>query len=258
MWLRTLGAQVAGLGLPPEADRPSLFAAAQVADGVDSHFGDVRDDQRLRRLFAAAAPEIVFHLAAQALVRRSYAQPLETFATNVQGTANVLEAARRCPSVRTVVVITTDKCYRNDEWHWSYRENDPLGGHDPYSASKACAELVTAAYRQSFFSEPETPAVATARAGNVIGGGDWSQDRLVPDIVATIARDEAVVIRNPGAIRPWQHVLDPLCGYLLLGQRLLSGDRSYCEAWNFGPDEYGAANVQHVAERLVALWAPDA
>lgn len=246
--LKRLGARVSGFALPP-ADKPSLFELASVAEGMTSTIGDVRDLPALHAVFAAEQPEIVFHLAAQALVRKSYREPVDTFATNVMGTVNVLEAARACPSVRAVVIVTSDKCYENREWVWGYREDEAMGGFDPYSASKGCAELVAAAYRRSFFQKGA--AIASARAGNVIGGGDWAEDRLIPDILRGILADETIEIRNPGATRPWQHVLEPLSGYLLLGQRLLEHGQSYAEGWNFGPADADSVPVGEVARRLV-------
>lgn len=234
LWLERLGAQVGGLALAPDTT-PSLFEAASLARHIDSCLADVRDVAAVRAVFEACQPEIVFHLAAQPLVRRGYREPLETFATNVMGTAHVLDAARQCPSVRAVVIVTTDKCYDNRNWAWGYRETDRLGGHDPYSASKACAELVTAAWRASYWQGEDAPLVASARAGNVIGGGDWAEDRLVPDLYRAARSGQVALIRNPEAIRPWQHVLEPLAGYLMLGARLLAGERRFADAWNFGP-----------------------
>jgi CDP-glucose 4,6-dehydratase len=218
------------------------------------HRIDVRDEAAVQRIFAAETPEIVFHLAAQPLVRRSYREPLTTWGTNVMGTAHVLEAARHTPKVRAVVVVTTDKCYENREWPWAYRERDRLGGHDPYSASKAGAELVAASYRTAFLDHPSAPLLATARGGNVIGGGDWSEDRLIPDLARSVAAREPLVIRSPHATRPWQHVLDCLSGYLLLGQRLLAGDVTCADAWNFGPDDHGNRTVEQVLRDLARTW----
>jgi len=240
--------------LPPQPIEDNLFNAAQLADGMVSELGDICDRDQLDRFFATQRPEIVFHLAAQPLVRRSYQQPVETFQTNVLGTVNVLEAVRRTPSVRCVVIVTSDKCYENREWHWGYRENDPLGGHDPYSASKGCAEIVASSYRRSYFSVDQRVALASARAGNVIGGGDWSEDRLVPDIVRSIVRNVPIEIRNPLAIRPWQHVLESLHGYLRLGQRLCEDRHAFAEAWNFGPRDDDTRSVQEIAQRLVDVW----
>jgi CDP-glucose 4,6-dehydratase len=253
-WLKRDGAVLTGLSLPPEPERPSLFEAARVADGMISHFGDIRDLERVRQVVNAAQPEIVFHLAAQALVRRSYREPIETFATNVMGTAHVLEAARQCPSVQAIVCVTTDKVYDNREWAWGYRESDPLGGKDPYSASKACAEIVAAAYRQTMFSLAGDIQMATARGGNVIGGGDWSEDRLIPDIIRALQAREPIILRNPKSTRPWQHVLELVRGYVVLGRRLLDGDRSAAGAWNFGPDIESEIDVETIVKAFLAEW----
>ncbi len=251
VWLQSLGAEVTGLALAPETS-PSFFQVASVEKGMRSEFGDVRELGTVRQLAERTAPEIVFHLAAQSLVRRSYAVPVETFATNVMGTVHLLEAARQTPSVRAIVVVTSDKCYENREWVWGYRETDPMGGHDPYSASKGCAELVTASYRKAFSGQG--PLVASVRAGNVIGGGDWSEDRLIPDLVRAAERGEPAVIRNPHAIRPWQHVLEPLRGYLDLAQALIERGEVCAEAWNFGPVATDARPVHWIAQHLAALW----
>ncbi|MCX8016717.1 MAG: CDP-glucose 4,6-dehydratase [Rhodocyclaceae bacterium] len=234
LWLHQLGAQVTGVALPPET-QPNLFDATRLSELITHHDGDIRDALGLSRLIARAQPEIIFHLAAQALVRRGYRQPIETLATNVLGTAHLLEAARLCDSVRAIIIVTTDKCYENPGWPWGFRENDRLGGHDPYSASKACAEIVTAAWRAAYWRNEDAPLVATARAGNVIGGGDWAEDRLIPDLVRAARQGETASIRYPDAVRPWQHVLEPLAGYLLLGARLIAGERRFAKAWNFGP-----------------------
>jgi CDP-glucose 4,6-dehydratase len=223
--------------------------------------GDLRDREALARAFESARPEIVLHLAAQALVREGYRDPIETYSTNVLGTAHLLEAARHAPSVRVVVSVTSDKCYQNREWEWGYRENDPLGGRDPYSSSKACAELVTAAYRDSFFGDGAggpPAAVATGRSGNVIGGGDWSADRLVPDLIRAFAAGHPARIRNPDATRPWQHVLEPLRGYLALAERLWTEGRELAQAWNFGPAERDHRPVRWIADRLAEHWGADA
>ena len=253
-WLKDLGAEVTGFALPPEDGRPNLFSDAAVADGLTSILGDLRDESAVEDAVQQAQPQIVFHLAAQSLVRRSYREPAETFATNLLGTVHVLEACRWAPDLKAVVVITSDKCYENDEQAEDFKEDDPLGGRDPYSASKACAELATHAYRLSFFSEPGNPLVATTRAGNVIGGGDWAEDRLVPDIARGIATQKPVVIRNPDSVRPWQHVLEPLRGYLMLGQRLMEGERSFAEAWNFGPSPEDIVPVKEIAARVIEAW----
>jgi CDP-glucose 4,6-dehydratase len=252
LWLQRLGADVTGLALAP-ATQPSLYELADVGQGMTSMIGDILDPECVMAAFTAARPEVVIHMAAQSLVRVSYAEPVATYAVNVMGTAHVLDAIRRTPGVRSVVVVTTDKCYENREWLWSYRENEPLGGYDPYSSSKACAELVTAAFRSSYFGDPSGPRIATARAGNVIGGGDWAPDRLVPDAIRAFAAGEVLRIRNPAAVRPWQHVLEPLAGYLLLAERLWE-DPAAAEAWNFGPGEDGVQTVSWVLEHLAAQW----
>ena len=253
LFLAKLGARVTGYALPP-ATEPSLFQLAHVADTLAGHhLADVRDQAALAQAMQAAQPELVLHLAAQALVRESYAAPADTWSSNVMGTVNVLEAVRACPSVRAALVVTTDKCYQNRHWAWGYRENDRLGGNDPYSASKAAAELVTHSYRASFFANGG-PLLATARAGNVIGGGDWSADRLIPDAVRAMQQGKPLLIRHPHATRPWQHVLEPLHGYLLLAARLLSGDRSYADAYNFGPDAADNLEVRAVLDELAVHW----
>ena len=246
-WLAQAGADVAGLALPPE-QTPSLFTLADLDSSCRSTLGDVRDRAAVDRVVNAHRPEIVFHLAAQALVRRSYREPVETYATNVMGTVHVLDALRRVDTAAAIVIVTSDKCYENREWAWGYRESDPMGGHDPYSSSKGCTELVAAAYRSSYF---DGARIATARAGNVIGGGDWSEDRLLPDIVRSAQSGEPVVIRNPASTRPWQHVLDPLAGYLLLAQRLHAEPLRYAEGWNFGPRDSGTQPVGAIAEQFV-------
>ncbi len=253
LWLDMLGARVSGLALAPESES-GLFSSAQVHGVAHSVIGDIRDRRLVMKVFDDVRPQVVIHMAAQSLVRRSYAEPVATFETNVMGTLNILEAARQTPGVAAVVSVTSDKCYENQEWVWGYRENDPMGGADPYSASKGCAELATQAYRRSFFSGDGRAMVASARAGNVIGGGDWAEDRLVPDIARAIAAHVDVVIRNPDAVRPWQHVLDPLRGYLMLGLRLAKGERDFAEGWNFGPDAAAEIPVIDLAERVVAAW----
>lgn len=256
LWLQHLGARVTGYALtaPPH---PSLFDEAQIADGMVSCIGDIRDLDTLRSIMKRSAPEIVLHLAAQPLVRPSYTDPVMTYATNVMGTVHVLEAARACPQLRAIVNVTTDKCYDNREWVWGYRENDPVGGHDPYSSSKGCSELITAAYRRSFFTGG-APALASARAGNVIGGGDWASDRLVPDVLRAFARGEAVSVRHPAAVRPWQHVLEPVSGYLMLAERLWNDGQSVAEAFNFGPRDEDAQSVRWIVERLATRWGASA
>jgi CDP-glucose 4,6-dehydratase len=255
LWLARLGAQVTGYALPP-CTEPSLFKLANVKGGLTRHVeSDIRDLPAVTAALQAAAPEVVFHLAAQPLVRLSYREPALTWSTNVMGTLHLLEAVRACPSVKAVVVVTTDKCYQNREWLWGYRESDPLGGHDPYSASKAGTELVVQSYRHSFFSG-RGPLLAAARAGNVIGGGDWSEDRLIPDAARAVAGRQPLLIRNPAATRPWQHVLESLHGYLLLASRLLDGDAGFADAFNFGPDAADNLQVADVLTRLQAHW-PD-
>ena len=258
LWLQNMGAQLIGYALPPPTN-PGLFVAANVAEGMTSIEGDVRDFSALSNVFEKYRPEIVIHMAAQSLVRRSYQNPVETYATNVMGTVHLLEAVRNMPSVKAVVVVTSDKCYENREWIWGYRENEAMGGYDPYSSSKGCAELVTAAYRQSFFNdEGNFAAVASVRAGNVIGGGDWAADRLIPDIVRAISEGKPAVIRNPKAIRPWQHVLEPLSGYLQLAQKMYEGGTDYAEGWNFGPRDEDAKPVQWIVEQLIQQWGQGA
>jgi len=250
LWLQSAGAIVHGYATAPPT-HPHLFGAAGVAADLASHtLADVRDAAALAGALRAAAPQIVFHLAAQPLVRQSYADPLETYAVNVMGTANLLEAVRGCDSVRAVVNVTTDKCYENKEWVWGYREDEALGGHDPYSSSKACSELVTAAYRSSFF-QAGGAAIASARAGNVIGGGDWAVDRLVPDFLRAHDAGRTLEVRHPEATRPWQHVLEPLSGYLLLAQRLAEHGKPYARAWNFGPSDGDARSVGWILDQLV-------
>jgi len=257
-WLKRLGARVVGYSLPPPG-MPNLFTLGHVAAGMTSVDGNVQDLPALRAVFEKHHPDVVFHLAAQALVRRSYREPVDTFSTNVMGTVNVLEACRLCESTRAVVIVTSDKCYENREWLWGYREDEPMGGHDPYSASKGCAELVVAAYRRSYPSKESSPgkgkapAIASARAGNVIGGGDFAEDRLVPDIIRGIAAGEKIVIRNPYSIRPWQHVLDPLSGYLLLATRLWDEPEAHAEAWNFGPRDELSLPTGELGRRLCSL-----
>jgi CDP-glucose 4,6-dehydratase len=262
LWLQAMGAQVHGYALDPLAT-PNLFETGSVGRGMaSSTIADIRDAAAVAAAMRRAAPEIVIHMAAQPLVRESYRSPVETYAVNVLGVVHLLEAVRQTPSVRVVVNVTTDKCYENREWPWGYREHEPMGGDDPYSSSKGCAELVTAAYRKSFLAETAV-AVATARAGNVIGGGDWSTDRLLPDFLRAIDAGTPLVIRSPRAIRPWQHVLEPLSGYVLLAERLWSDGAAMAEAWNFGPADEDAETVQWIVGRLAAgnpgmAWRVDA
>ena len=257
LWLAQLGADVRGYALDP-ATEPSLFNAARVGSVIEDIRGDLRDQSTLDRAMREFRPEVVFHLAAQPLVRHSYIDPVGTYSTNVIGTANVLESIRTLTSVRAAVVITTDKCYVNREWHWGYRESDPLGGYDPYSSSKACVKILSASYRSSFFPPDRFAthgvALATARAGNVIGGGDWSEDRLLPDLIRGFMSGKPVLIRRPLAIRPWQHVLEPIAGYLALGERLLAADITFADAWNFGPWDDDAWPVGRIATEMAVRW----
>ena len=256
LWLHRLGAQVAGYALPPPTD-PSLFELARIAELVNHTVGDVRDLPALEAALQRAQPEVVIHMAAQSLVRYSYDNPVETFATNVLGTTHLLDAVRRTPAVRAVVAVTSDKCYRNDEWVWGYRETDALGGHDPYSGSKGAAELVVTAFQHSYFDaarHPDAAVVGSARAGNVIGGGDWARDRLVPDILRSLLNNEPTLIRNPQATRPWQHVLEPLHGYLMLAERLHADRHQFASGWNLGPPEASERTVGWIIERLYRLW----
>jgi CDP-glucose 4,6-dehydratase len=252
LWLQSLGARVTGFsaGVPTT---PSLYELARVEDGMESVVGDVRDAAAVAEALAGFSPEVVIHMAAQPFVRRSFAEPAATYETNVMGTVNLLEAVRGAAGVRAVVNVTTDKCYENREWEWGYREDEPMGGHDPYSSSKGAAELVTSAYRRSFFSEPDGPRLASARAGNVIGGGDWGEDRLVPDLMRAALAGETARVRNPNSIRPWQHVINPLGGYLVLAQAIWE-DPAQARGWNFGPSEEEARPVGWLIERLAELW----
>lgn len=252
LWLQSMGANVCGLALAPPTS-PALFDIAGVAEHMAHHVVDIRDYAQVHAVMADFQPEIIFHMAAQPLVRLSYQQPVETYATNVMGTVHVLEAARHITSVKAIVNITTDKCYENREWAWGYREDEPMGGHDPYSNSKGCAELVSSAYRKSFLQQAGI-AMATVRAGNVIGGGDWALDRLVPDILRALQHGQPVAIRNPHAIRPWQHVLEPLSGYLLLAECLYQHGQQDAEGWNFGPRDEDAQPVQWIVEKLCEAW----
>ena len=253
LWLKQLGADVVGLSLASET-QPNHCNLLGLESIVRQYELDIREASEIVSVFSSSQPEMVFHLAAQPLVRRSYRDPLETWSTNVMGTANVLEACRQTRSVRAILAVTTDKCYENQEWSWGYRENDRLGGHDPYSASKAGSELVAASYRNAFFYTDGAPLLATARAGNVMGGGDWSEDRLIPDLVRAMAAQQSLEIRSPNATRPWQHVLDSLSAYLLLGQKLIEGDRKFGDAWNFGPESSSNRTVADVLNRLQTHW----
>ena len=258
LWLQSLAAEVTGYALPPENEDDSLFRKANVGTGMTSIMGDVCDHASTQRAMQAARPDIVIHMAAQALVGESYKAPTETYATNVMGTVNLLEAVRNTPSTKVVVNVTTDKCYENREWAWGYRENDPMGGFDPYSSSKGCSELISAAYRSSFFNTDTYTqhgvALATARAGNVIGGGDRAKGRLIPDIVAAFESKQPVTIRSPAAIRPWQHVLEPLRGYLSLAEKLYESGPSFAEPWNFGPKDDDVKPVAWIVERMAEMW----
>jgi len=261
LWLQELGASVVGISLDPPTD-PNLYEQAGIADNMLSLRQDIRDGEKLVAMIDEYQPEVVFHLAAQPLVRYSYREPVETYATNVMGTLHVLEGMRQAKSVRAAVMITTDKCYENREWDWGYRENEAMGGYDPYSSSKGCAELLIASYRNSYFNvsrfaEHKT-ALASARAGNVIGGGDWAEDRLIPEIIRAFEKNQIVKIRNPHAIRPWQHVLEPLCGYIELAERLYSEGSPWAEAWNFGPNEEDARPVEWIVNEICQYWSDNA
>lgn len=258
IWLSSMGAKVIGYALSPNT-KPNLFEAANVSTLCEaSHIEDIRNPRKLSEVLINSKPDIVIHMAAQPLVRYSYLNPVETYETNVMGTVNILEAIRNSKSVKAAVIVTTDKCYENKEWLWGYRENDPMGGYDPYSSSKGCAELVTQAYCQSFFSDADFPnhqtAIATARAGNVIGGGDWSKDRLIPDAIAAFDACIPLSIRNPSATRPWQHVLEPLSGYLMLAEALYKNGPKFNGAWNFGPRDEDARTVKETVELLINKW----
>ncbi len=260
LWLQSMGAKAVGYSLEPPT-QPNLFETARVADSMTSCLGDIRDPDHLLQVMNEHKPQIVIHMAAQTIVRKSYEEPVLTYSTNVMGTAHVLEAVRRCDSVQVAVIVTSDKCYENREVVWGYRESDPMGGHDPYSSSKGCAELVTAAYRDSYFSLPEEGArgarrvlIASVRAGNVIGGGDWAADRLIPDTMQAFMAGKPVRLRYPNAIRPWQFVLEPLRGYLILARRLWEGEADMACAWNFGPDSESNKPVSWIVDRMAALW----
>lgn len=253
LWLTELGASVRGYSLPPTTS-PSMYNILGLDKRITTTKGNVCDYQKLSAALSSFMPEIVIHMAAQPLVRQSYVDPLETYHTNVIGTVNILESCRQIDSVQAILNVTTDKCYQNREWAWAYREIEPMGGHDPYSSSKACSELITASYRNSFFLDNTGVSVATARAGNVIGGGDWSADRLIPDIIRAITTDQDLIIRNPNAIRPWQHVLEPLNGYMMLCEKMSSDSTTYSEAWNFGPFENDAQEVHFLVDTLIKSY----
>lgn len=259
--LHKLGADIHGYALEPPTN-PSLYVEAKVDEIVSSNIGDIRDLDHLQKVMQQVQPEIVIHMAAQPLVRESYKNPVETYAINVMGTVNILEACRNTPSVKAIVNVTTDKCYENREWHWGYRENEPMGGYDPYSNSKGCSELVTSSYRNSYFNPKEYQhhgvGIGSARAGNVIGGGDWADDRLIPDFIRAISNGEEVLIRSPYAIRPWQHVLEPLTGYLSLAAKLYTEGAKFSQGWNFGPEDKDAKNVEWITHTICKLWGDDA
>lgn len=261
LWLAEMGAELKGFSLQPPTD-PNLFEMISLSDVMESEIGDIRDFEKLRNSMQAFKPEIVFHMAAQPLVRLSYDEPIETYSTNVMGTVHLLEAVKQTGGVKAVINITSDKCYENREWVWGYREHEAMGGYDPYSNSKGCAELVAAAYRSSFFNPEQYAkhgvALASVRAGNVIGGGDWAKDRLIPDILRSCENHQPVVIRNPHSIRPWQHVLEPLSGYILIAQRLYNDGIEFAEGWNFGPREDDAKPVEFIVDTVVKLWGEDA
>lgn len=261
LMLNYLGADVYGYALNPPT-QPSLFNEAKIDELITSYIGDIRDLNYLQEVMSKVQPEIVIHMAAQPLVRDSYKIPVETYSINVMGTVHLLEACRNTPSVKAIVNVTTDKCYENKEWHWGYRENEPMGGYDPYSNSKGCSELITLSYRNSFFNIKDYKihgvALASARAGNVIGGGDWANDRLIPDFIRAICKGEKVNIRSPYAIRPWQHVLEPLTGYLTLAAKLFTDGAVFAQAWNFGPDDNDARNVEWITRTICELWGENA
>jgi CDP-glucose 4,6-dehydratase len=261
LWLHSVGAKVTGYALSPPTN-PNLFKILNVDKLIRSIIADIRDTKSLHKAISSAKPEIIIHMAAQSLVRESYKNPLDTYSINVMGTVNLFETVRKRKGIKAIVNVTTDKCYENKEWCWGYRENEPLGGYDPYSNSKACSELVTLSYRNSFFHpsdfEKHGIGIATARAGNVIGGGDWSADRLIPDCVRALLAGDKIVMRNPYAIRPWQHVLEPLSGYLLLAQKLYENGSRYSEAWNFGPDDIDAKPVEWVVKKMCEKWGGNA
>lgn len=252
LWLQQMGAELKGFALAPPTT-PALFEEANVRDGMESQLGDIRDQAALQESMMCFNPDIVIHMAAQPLVRHSYREPVETYATNVMGTVHLLEAARKCSNLLAIVNVTTDKCYENHEWLWGYRENEPMGGYDPYSSSKGCAELITSAYRRSFFQDGQV-GLASARAGNVIGGGDWAEDRLIPDILRAFEKSAPVIIRNPKSTRPWQHVLEPLSGYLVLAEKLYNQPAQFAEGWNFGPNEIDAQPVNWILNKMCGLW----
>ncbi len=258
IWLKEMGAVVTGYSLAPPT-KPNMFESLKLKDQIRHHEGNILDDRNLFKVFHDTQPEVVFHLAAQPLVRQSYDLPKETYETNAIGTLNILETVRNCDSVKACIVITTDKCYENREWIYGYRETDPLGGYDPYSSSKACAELIVSAYRNSYFNKNDYGkshhiSLASVRAGNVIGGGDWAEDRLIPDCVRAVSENNPIVLRNPKSTRPWQHVLEPLAGYIWLGALMMKNGTSYSEGWNFGPYDESVISVEEVVDEVIRLW----
>lgn len=257
LWLLDMGAILKGYSLDVNTS-PALFNLANVGAEMESEIGDIRNLDQLTKSILSFKPDILIHMAAQPLVRLSYLKPIETYTTNIIGTVNVYEAARKCLNLKAIVSVTTDKCYENNEWYWGYRENEPMGGYDPYSSSKGCVELVTSAYQRSFFNSNESPYLASARAGNVIGGGDWAEDRLIPDILKSFEKSEPVLIRNPHSIRPWQHVLEPLSGYLVLAQELYEKGDEYSGAWNFGPNDKDCKEVSWILDIMVKYWPNNA
>jgi CDP-glucose 4,6-dehydratase len=261
LWLHSMKANITGYALKPPTT-PSLFEICKIDKIINSFIADIRYVNKLKEAMTLAGPEIVIHMAAQSLVKESYDNPKETFDVNVIGTVNLFEAIRSCKTVKVVIIITSDKCYENREWIWGYRENDPLGGYDPYSSSKACSEMVTSAYRNSFFNPKNYNlhgiAICSARAGNVIGGGDWAADRVVPDCVKALQTGRKIKIRNPHAVRPWQHVLEPLCGYLMLAEKLFAEGPGYSNGWNFGPDDNNIRTVEYLVKTICEKWGPSA
>lgn len=257
IWLQLMGSSVKGYSKDINTN-PSLFDLADVSRGMESEIGDIRDLNQLKKSMTKFNPDILIHMAAQPLVRLSYKDPIETYSTNVMGTANVLESAKNCSNLKAVISVTTDKCYENKEWIWGYRETDHLGGHDPYSSSKGCAELVTSSYRRSFFYSKDSPSIASARAGNVIGGGDWAAERLLPDTLRAFEKSQPVIIRNPLSTRPWQHVMEPLSGYLVLAQELYENGDEFSGAWNFGPKDEDCKSVSWLLDNLVNMWGNNA
>lgn len=257
IWLQEMDAVVKGYSLSPMTS-PNLFEEASVGNNMESEIADIRDLQLITNSLVDFEPDIVIHMAAQPLVRLSYKEPVETYSTNVMGTLNLLEATRKCKKIKAIVAVTTDKCYENKELDRGYKEEEPMGGHDPYSSSKGCCELLISSYRRSFFNKSDTPALASVRAGNVIGGGDWSEDRLIPDILNAFEKSKKVIVRNPLSVRPWQHVLEPLSGYLVLAEQLYLNGEQYAEAWNFGPQDEDCKNVEYILDRMVDNWGKGA